>query len=287
MANNTDSLGDRLASVFRDAKTISCENTGVKREKDIKFPKGTSELVKKVAKFYVLHQGRIKVPKAYEIIKSADRLYTDPNPASVRWQVEALLLGGCPMPRIAQLCGLKNGNVPKMYRDVFFNIEDKGALAELKSVCALRSKTCTDNETDTNNWGHKIEVLFGGLERFIRCRIDLAPTEEDVKFLNGLKRNRIVLAGLDASLLAGNPNNYKKPHLLEFMGRMGADYRSVQADRTHSLRESVAGRGVASLGLEEFNDRICKIMEKHNMTADKFLVSVFEEERPAEETLPL
>jgi len=276
----TDALGDALAEKHLLAEEIARTNAGAKKASSVKFPKKCPENVKKLVKFYIFEKYKRVAPKAYKHIREAYELYTEYyDRSSVRWLLEALILGGCSDTKAADLCGLDKPAV-SYYKEFYFNLAGKN-----KDKLRAKSVAMASNyvDADRERWGYKAEVMVNGLDWFIRTRILRKPTAEDRKITDRLIRDRIELAKLDASLMLGNPTNYKYQEFLDMVDRVGTTYNHVQKDVQQENRPGLEHSEELN---NMVNSRILEALVATGKDPEKGMkVSAFSEEKQAEEKL--
>ena len=250
----TDPLGDRLALLSLEAEALADVNIKVTTPSKCKFPKGTDKEVKKMALYYRFHRSSRRVPTDFDAYREDEHLYVygGGDKDSVRWAVEALMLGGSDDAGIEGLCGVSKRAVA-LYRKFYFDIASPGNRQLLELRCSSMMSRYDDRST--SRWGYKIEVLVHGTDYFIRNRLKLSPTDDDKERNKVLVERRIDLARLDASLLSGNMANYGNERFLEMQERTGATYKYVQNDALVGLKAKAAG------AIKGMGDLLDKYME--------------------------
>jgi len=281
-ARKKDVLGDRLIAGCLEADAIYGDNIDVVKASKLKFPKGTSEDIKKLVRYFKFERLKFKPSKSYLDIAEAWDLYNSyPDKGSPRWLVEALLLGGCSNRATANYCGLRTKTI-YYYKRFFFDIEAPGNRKQL----AVKADAMANHykSTDVDNWGLKLEVLANGLDWFIRTRVEKCPTKEDVKKMKSLLSKRVHLARMQTSLLISNIDNYKRLDFVNMTETLGVTYSHIQKDIAQEAKTGGAVEGgTADVMIAAVKMAMCSAGVDPTDTK----ISVFDEDQAAEELLPI
>ena len=281
-----DELGDRLAAKHLLADSIAGDNANVIKANKLKFPKGLAADIKKLVKFYKFVRFDKKPNKAFSAIKRAFSLYTSYNDrSSIKWVMEALILGGLSDKMVASLSGIDK-DVIACYKNYYFDLSGGN-----KQTLILKSNTMRSSYTadDISSWGYKRGVIINGVDWFIRVYIECDPTEEDEVLRNKLIINNVNNARSDVSHMIGNIDNYRSDitNFSEMVQTVGATYSHIQKDAAQVAKSSGAG---GSGSVEVANcilQGIAQAFSKNEVDPNDTKESAFDNEKPAEEELPL
>ena len=278
-----DALGDNLAAGHLLADAVVGDNEGVTQVSRLKFPKGVSNDIKKLVKFYKFERFKTRVTPAYRAMKEAYDLYTSyADRSAPKWIAEALLLGGVEYSEISERCGISEEAVA-LYRKFYFDVSREENVRQLRVRCAGKADYADDVEL--SNWGFKLEVMLNGSEWFIRTRLDMCPTAKDRKILRKMIRDRYDTISAEISLMARNRKNFRDPSFLAQAETVGATMSHIQKDEDRELRQK---QGSSDPGAaDELLKKIGAIYVEERINPADTRESSFDEEKPAEEALPI
>jgi hypothetical protein len=279
--SSEDPLWGAIADKHYAAQRIALDNPGVKTVKNMKFPKGTSEDVKKLAKYYKFEQYNTTVTKAYTYIHRAWKLYSGYDyPGSAQRMLEALLAGGCSLKKAAESCGLDQKTV-SAYKKYYFDL-NASTTQQLKLKCQTMIGIMDASEETRWNWMYSSIKL--GPDWFIRTNIENCPTEEDEKAEEDYNRQfdrRVVRA-----IKAIRVNGENVTEQLERQANMvGATRAQEQKDK--ELEHKLASSRRGGENTEDLLPKIYEAMDKEGVRPDDVKESAYNKGIPAEEDIPI
>lgn len=278
-----DAVEDALATKHILADRLAADNASVTAVKKLKYPKGTPEGVKKLTRFYRFERAKIRPARQYADMDMAYELYIDNSPSSLRWVVEALLMGGDAVADVAEDLGLPE-KVIELYESNYFHISDALLLSRLRAVVVTRNTSLSEGEVD--RWTHKLECLALGLDAYKRVHriAGRSPTKDDLDALRMLSEQELGKSRNKAIALAANPNSYKQHHLVEMLNSLGATYKHVQTDNSNAAKMLSTK---ASSQKDDTRHRLEQIFLAQNLRLEDCKISFQGEDLPAEEPLPI
>jgi len=279
----TDVLGDRLAAGHLLAQKILGDNKNAKTVKQLKFPRGTPADVKKLVQYYKFVKYMKNCKDGYNYIREAFQLYSVyPYQSSPKWQLEALILGGCPNKRIMDLIGIHEKTV-SFYKRFYFDLGKLGTMQMLRAQAGLKLRSYI--QRDIPDWCYKLDVLINGAEWFIRTYILMQPNEEDIKLGEKTLSIAIKTLRMGNRLLVGNEDNWARPSFINMIDRIGPTISQIQTEEINEVRIS---QGTKSADVnEKYSRLLTETCLEYKITIADSKESAFGEEKSEEELLPI